>query len=112
MKGRTGFLLAGRDCKSRPAGEKSSGLADLLICPTKLAARAGKALLKRLESKGKYDLVINALDNDSPGEEATKSLLYYIGANQVGPVQRLELTRKDPCDELVKGKKHDYYVSM
>lgn len=78
---------------------------DLLICPTKLAARAGKALLKRLKSKGKYDVIINAMDNDSPGEEASERILYYIGAGQVGPVQRLELTRKDPCDELVKGAK-------
>ena len=78
---------------------------DLLICPTKLAARAGKALLKRLKSKGKYDVIINAMDNDSPGEEASERILYYIGTGKVGPVQRLELTRKDPCDELLKGAK-------
>lgn len=79
--------------------------ADLLIAPVKLAARAGRAIMKRLDKKGPYERIINALDNDLGGEKAGE-IIGSIIRDALGPVERLSMSRKDPCEEFVcRGRK-------
>ena len=77
---------------------------DLLIAPVPLAARAGRASLKRLQGKGRYDRIIIATDNDPPGKKAAEIILNIIG-DDLGPTERLAMTAKDPCEELLSRKR-------
>lgn len=73
--------------------------ADIVYARVPLAARLGKALLKRPRP---YSRIVLAMDNDKSGHDAAQIVSDIIGQT-LGPVERMPLEFKDPCDDLMKG---------